>query len=406
MKKILFLTLANFEDINKRGIYPDLVRTLADNNCEVFVVTPREKRTRLNTELSEYKNIKVLKVKTGNITKCNFIQKGISTLRIESQFFKAIKKYLNETKFDMVMYSTPPITFIKIIEYIKKRDKTISYLILKDIFPQNAVDIELIKRDGLLHKYFRKKEKKLYDISDHIGCMSEGNVRYILSNNPELSKEKLEVFPNSIIPIERQKRKQKYPEILKKYNIPENSVLFVYGGNLGKPQGINFLLEVADNFYKVENGYLLIVGSGTEYNRIQKHIVERKTKNCTLLNILPKKEYDQLINNADVGLIFLDNRFTIPNFPSRLTSYMENSMPILAATDSVTDIKDVIVKSGSGFWSESGDINSIIYNANILSKDTELRTKMSENSRKYLEDNYDIRNCIKILLRDYEHNGL
>ncbi len=102
--------------------------------------------------------------------------------------------------------------------------------------------------------------------------------------------------------------------MLDKYNIPKNSTLFIYGGNLGKPQGIDFLLEVADNFYKVENAHLLIVGSGTEFDKIQTHIKNNQPENVSLFETLPKDEYDKLINSADVGLIFLDRRFTIPNF--------------------------------------------------------------------------------------------
>ena len=229
--------------------------------------------------------------------------------------------------------------------------------------------------------------------------MSKGNLEYILKHNPFLEKDKVEIFPNAIKPIKRIEIRKKNPEILKKYNIPENAILFVYGGNLGKPQGIDFLLEVVDNFYLVENSYLLIVGSGTEFDRIKAHIENNKPKNVSLLNKLPKEEYDELIKSADVGLIFLDRRFTIPNFPSRLTSYMENSLPILAATDVNTDLKDVIRESNSGFWCESGDINSFIEYANKLSTDEELRKEMGLNSRLYLEENYDITKTVNILLK-------
>lgn len=397
MKNILLLTLANFEDINKRGIYPDLVRTLS-GQCEVYVVSPREKRTGLGTELSDLGKIKILKVKTGDITKCkNFIEKGISTLRIESQYMKAIQKYFSNIKFDLVLYSTPPITFTKIINHFKQTQNSKTYLILKDIFPQNAVDIGLIKENGFLHKHFRKKEINLYKISDHIGCMSQGNVNYILKHNPWLDKDKVEVFPNAIIPIERRENKTKDLNILDKYKIPHDSVIFIYGGNLGKPQGIDFVIEVINNFHKVENGFILIVGSGTEYNKIEKHIASNKPKNVALYQYLPKDEYDKLLAQSDVGLIFLDKRFTIPNFPSRLTAYMENSMPILAATDTVTDIKDVLLESQSGLWSESGDIDTFIENTKKITKDTELRTKMSNSSRKYLEENYDVRKRVKQL---------
>jgi len=397
---VLFLTIVNMENVDERGIYTDLVREFANRGINIYVVSPREKRTGLPTELISKDKIHILLVKTGNITKtANFIEKGISTLLIERQYLKAILKYFKDVHFDMVLYATPPITFERIVRYYKKKHNSKTYLMLKDIFPQNAVDIGIIKKGSLIWRYFRKKEKKLYEISDVIGCMSEGNVKYLLKHNPYIEKSKVEVFPNSIKPIERVYRTKKNKLLLDKYGIPEDAVLFVYGGNLGKPQGIDFLLEVISNFHKIKNGYLMIVGSGTEYGRIEKYINNVKPKNVKLLDILPKAEYDKLLTIADVGLIFLDKRFTIPNFPSRLISYMEYSLPILAATDKNTDLKDVLIDSKSGFWCESGDVSSFIKYANKLSSNKELRIKMGENARKYLEDNYDITKTIDIILK-------
>ncbi|MFZ5968919.1 MAG: glycosyltransferase family 4 protein [Bacillota bacterium] len=395
---VLFLTLSNMEDINERGIYTDLVRELGNRGINMYVVSPREKRVNLPTELVVEGNINILKVKTGNITKTNFIEKGISTISIERQYLNVIKKYFKDIRFDMVMYSTPPITFEKVVRYFKKKHESRTYLILKDIFPQNAVDIDIIKEGSLIWRYFRNKEKRLYEISDLIGCMSRGNVDYILNHNAYLARSKVEIFPNSIKPIERIHRKNKNTAILNKYNIPSKATLFIYGGNLGKPQGIDFLLEVAGNFNKVDNGYLLIVGSGTEYKRIRNYIDDLKLKNVSLFNKIPKNEYDQLLEIADVGLIFLDKRFTIPNFPSRLTAYMEHSIPVLAATDTNTDLKDVINESQCGLWLESCDTISFIQNANRLSADITLRNKMGLNGRKYLEDNYDIRKTVDIII--------
>lgn len=400
---ILFLTLSKVEDINERGIYTDLVRELDNNGINMFVVSPRQKRESLPTELFIQNNINILKVKTGNVTATKFfIEKGISTLMLEDQYLNAIKSNFPNIKFDMVMYSTPPITFNKIIKYYKKHHNSKTYLILKDIFPQNAVDIGLMKKGGILYKVFRNKEISLYKNSDFIGCMSKGNLNYILNNNDYINKDKMEIFPNAIEPMDRKEKVKKNKEILDKYKIPEDATLFVYGGNLGKPQGIDFLLKVVNEFHKVENGHLLIVGSGTEFNKIDNHIKNNKPNQVSIFERLPKEEYDKLIACADVGLIFLDHRFTIPNFPSRLTSYMENSLPILAATDKNTDLKDVIRESKSGFWCESTDENEFIKHAGKLSKDKELREEMGLSGRKYLEQNYDIRKTVSILLKHLE----
>ena len=54
--------------------------------------------------------------------------------------------------------------------------------------------------------------------------------------------------------------------------------------------------------------------------------------------------------------IFLDHRFTIPNFPSRLLGYMQAKLPVLACTDKNTDIGKVVVEGGFGWWCESNDV--------------------------------------------------
>jgi glycosyltransferase involved in cell wall biosynthesis len=386
------------EDIYQRGIYPDLIRAIADKGYNVYVVAPRQRRSGLPTAVSTYGNIHVLKVMTGNITKVGLVEKGLTTLKIESNYEDAIKEHFNDVKFDLIVYSTPPITFERVVRHLKKKHNAKTYLILKDIFPQNAVDIGLMRNKGLMWRYFRRRERTLYQLSDIIGCMSPANMNYVLKHNPDISKDKVEIFPNSIKPISRFV-KRKNSVILSKYNIPENTVLFVYGGNLGKPQGIDFLIEVIDNFHQVDNSFLMIVGSGTEYTKIEKHILSTQPVNVALHNYLPKAEYDELLRSADVGLIFLDPRFTIPNFPSRLTAYMESSIPIIAATDVNTDLKDVLIESKSGFWSVSGDLDSFLNNARRLAQDQELRLKMGLNGRIYLEEHYDVTKTVEILLK-------
>ncbi len=385
------------ENIYEKGIYADLVRELSKKEIKMHVIFPSERRSGSPTELKTVNNIKLLKVKTGNITKTNIIEKGITTLTIERQFLKAVKKYFKDIHFDLILYTTPPITFEKVISFLKIKNKCKTYLMLKDIFPQNAVDIDLLKSGSIIWKYFRSKEKKLYQISDMIGCMSEGNVQYLLDNNSFLHKSKIEVFPNSIEPvIIKAKRERNFRE---KYDIPQEATLFVYGGNLGRPQGIDFLINVIEEFHNVENGHLFIVGSGTEYERLRNHINSSKLTNVSLYSLLPKIEYDQLLEVADVGLIFLDRRFTIPNFPSRLTSYMEYSLPILAATDKHTDVREMLRQSECGLWTESGDINNFLENAKLFSDNITLRKVMGENGRVYLEKHFDIRKTVNIILK-------
>ena len=395
---ILFLTIGGFDNIDEHGIYPDLLREFRNRGHNVYFASPYQKREGKETSFKEVNGAYALHVKIGNITKCGMIEKGISTLRIEGQYKKAIKKYLKDVKFDLVMYSTPPITFAKVIKYIKKRDNAKSYLLLKDIFPQNAIDIGMLTKSavkGLLYRFFRKKEKKLYASSDVIGCMSEANVNYVLKNNPEVSADKVEVCPNSIEIVDMRISEDEREELRKKYDIPLDKKVFIYGGNLGRPQGIPFLIECLRAQKENKNSYFLVVGDGTEYGKLEGFFNEAKPENMKLMKRLPKEDYDRMVAACDVGMIFLDHRFTIPNFPSRLLAYMQAGVPVLAATDPNTDVGKVIEEGGFGWWCESNDVSA--FTAKVAEAESADYAKMAENAKKYLEENYTVEKAYKII---------
>ena len=398
---ILFLSIGRLNNIEDKGIYTDLLRQFKDNGHKVYVVSPREKRLNKPTEYVNENGVHFLRVKIGNITKTNVVEKGISTVMIENIFLKAIKKYINNVKFDLIIYSTPPISFEKIIRYVKKRDNAKTYLLLKDIFPQNAVDLNMFSKNNPIYWHFRNKEKRLYRNSDYIGCMSQANVDFLLQHNPEISPDIVEVCPNSIEPLTVEKDEKKIAEIKEKYNIPLDKTVFIYGGNLGKPQGIEFLIECLKSNKNNEQIYFIIAGSGTEFGKLKTFFDNEKPKNAQLFAQLPKDDYEMLANSCDVGLIFLDKRFTIPNFPSRILSYMQASIPVLAATDVNTDLGQVIEDGNFGFWCESSDVAEFNKKVQLLC-DSTLRREMGANARRYLEDNYTAKHSYEIIMRHFK----
>ena len=398
---VLFLTLLSFESLQERNIYTDLLREFVKNGHEVFVISPSERRENKPTHVVKEDHASILRLQIGNTQKTNIIEKGISTVMIEPTFKKAIREYFSSVKFDLVLYSTPPITLVSAVEYVKKRDGAKTYLLLKDIFPQNAVDIGIMSKSGLkglLYKHFRRQEKKLYRISDRIGCMSQANVDYVIKHNPEVDPEIVEVCPNCIEIIDKSVDNEKRQSIRAKYEIPQDKKVFVYGGNLGKPQGIPFLIECLRKCQDIADAYFLIVGDGTEYGLLENYVKTEKPKNLKLMKRLPKEDYDTLVGACDVGLIFLDHRFTIPNFPSRLLAYMQAKLPVLAVTDPNTDIGKVIVDGGFGWWCESndaGEVKKLIQNTVITDY-----TVTQYNGWEYLKRNYSTENGYSIVMKD------
>ena len=118
--RLLFISLLDFSSFNDRNIYTDLLREFIKNGHEIYCVSPTERRTGIKTHLTGDGHI--LRLSIGNIQKTNIIEKGISTLLVETQFKQAIKTYFSDIKFDLVLYTTPPITFVSVVQYIKKRD--------------------------------------------------------------------------------------------------------------------------------------------------------------------------------------------------------------------------------------------------------------------------------------------
>ena len=178
--KVLFLSAVNISNINNRNIYTDLLREFLKNGHEIIAVSPVERRNKKKTSIINNGALKLLQIKTPNLQKTNIIEKGISTLLIGQYFKRIIVKYFDNINFDLVLHTTPPITFTNVIKYYKDKYETYSYLLLKDIFPQNTVDLGYLKNNGFIHKYFRNKEKQLYASSDFIGCMSPKNRQYLL----------------------------------------------------------------------------------------------------------------------------------------------------------------------------------------------------------------------------------
>lgn len=401
---VIFLTLFRIKDIEARGIYEDLMRKFRNEGHQVYIVCPVERREGLKTSLVEQNGVKILNVKTLNIQKTNVVEKGIGTLLIESQYIKAIKKYLSNVSFDLITYSTPPITFTNAVKYLKKQNpNAVSYLQLKDIFPQNAVDIGMFGERSVFNWYFRRKEKALYQVSDYIGCMSPANGKFVVDHNPEVDAFKVEVAPNSIelseiVYAEGQEKAERY-YIRKKYDLPVDNPIFIYGGNLGKPQGIGYLVKCLEANKNRQDCYFVVVGSGTDYNVISDWYENNKNKNVKLMSSLPKEDYDLLVKHCDVGLIFLDHRFTIPNYPSRLLSYLECKMPVLCATDVNTDIGKIAEENGYGYWCESvkpEDFTALV--DKILASD---RKAMGERGYEFLKKNYLVEHTYNAIMKHF-----
>ena len=387
--KILFLTIGELSKLEENAMYPDLLRYFRDQGNSVTVICSQERRHKQPTVRRIEQGIEVLRVRTGNITKTNLFEKGISTLLIGLQFIRAINRYFKNVKFDLFLYSTPPITIVNTIKYLKKRNNALAYLMLKDIFPQNALDIGILKTNGwkgIITRYFNTKEKRLYRISDCIGCMSEANAKFLRINHPYLEDKRIEICPNTIDPSADNMLDKGFLRDL--IGLPRDKIIFICGGNFGKPQGVDFILAVLKRNEGKADRQFIISGGGTEFDRLQKYAKDENMDHVTIMENLKKDEYSRLLDASNVGLVFLDHRFTIPNFPSRIIDYMNHSLPILAATDQTSDLGAIITENGFGWWCESDDVEAYQRILDQICEEPLVINEMSQISKEFLRNHY------------------
>ena len=375
--RVLFLFLLYPKPHESSGMYAALVNEFVKNGHEVVIVSGSKNGE--STSFTNENNAEVLRVKTQRILNVHPILKGIATVRFPFHLKKAISKYLTGRTFDLVIAPTPTITFVDVIAFLKKKYPVKACLILRDIFPQNARDLGMMT-NPLLFNYFRRKEKKLYRYCDYIGCMSQGNIDYVIKHNPEVSPKKLFLLPNwqKVAPPTEGDFSVK-----EKYGL-KGKFVAIFGGNIGEPQKIENIIVLAQAYHQNEDIVFLVIGEGTKKKYLEQLVALHNLKNVIVKDTLPRQDYERLVCNADIGLISLSEKFTIPNIPSKTLSYFNAKIPILAAIDEHTDYGQLLEKANAGLWSVTGDTGAYKQNFDTLYQNAELRKCMGENGYGYL----------------------
>ncbi|MCL2521924.1 MAG: glycosyltransferase family 4 protein [Erysipelotrichales bacterium] len=379
------------------SIYTDLLTQLSLSNCIVKVaVFYNGTETEKNVE----RGFEVLRIAVGKYYECSLIKKAFTMLSIPKKVKNAIKAHFKDENFDLILFESPPLTMFSAVKWAMKYYCCGSYLMQKDIFPQNAKDIGLMNGFNPIYRYFRRREKKMLKKVTYIGAMSEGNKNYLLEHNRFLNKEKIDIFPNTLIIKENTINNRNY--LKTHFAITNEQVVFIFGGNMGRPQYVEILCKAIRHFKYDNNKYFIFVGRGTERYKIEQTISSEEINNAKLLEKIPRKDFEELLSGCDVGLITLDPRFTIPNYPSRILSYMEKAKPVIAATDGNTDFRNLIVDDAKcGLWSLSSEHKEFFRNIEIIAESKELRDQYGQNGRKFFEENFNVEQSIRILKKRF-----
>lgn len=384
---VLFICLEQINNICDRGLYTDFLREVVSNGHSLTVISAKEKRNRgvFNGNYSDG-GVSYLFVKTGTITKnAHFISKGISIVLAGWQYLFAIKK--EAQKYDMVICTTPCITFERAMRYAKKKGNAKTVLLLKDLWPYDLVFNNVLTKTGwkrFIYKYLEGISTRLFDASDVIGCMTPRNktfVEEVYNNGQDLKR--VCVIPNSIEPLQYNPNADEIKNMRSKYKISEDKTVFVYGGNLGVAQGTDFIIDALSNAaLKYTNAFFMIVGSGTDYVKIETAF--KNIDNVLCMQALPHDEYERLVYACDVGLIFLNWNCHSPNSPSRVLQYLQASKPIICAVDDTTDVGTIAADNGIGLHCDSNDADAFVSCVGQLLSD-KVRIEMGQKARTFFD---------------------
>ena len=364
-----------------------LAKELQSQGHEVTVCTPDE--TLVDKYfVEEYEGVRVLRFKAGAIKNVSKIRRAINETLLSFLAWRSLKEHFVADQFDLIVFYSPTIFFGHLVKRLKKLWSCASYLILRDIFPQWAVDNGLIKDGSLVHRYFKYFESVNYAAADVIAVQSPSNEQYFKNNKQYVRHiNKLDVLYNWSDLASHVKSSGLYR---KKLGLVDK-VVFFYGGNIGHAQDMMNIVRLAQSLIDYPVAHFLLVGKGDEVELILKAINDYKIKNITYLNSISQHEYQKMLAEFDVGLFSLHRCHKTHNFPGKLLGYMKYSMPILGSVNRGNDLEIILADAEAGFVTINGDDRVFTENAIKLIESAALRRKIGENAYKLLNDNFSVK---------------
>ena len=369
----------------------ELAAELYGCNHEVTVVVP-DNNVSMPKSISVENNIKCIRVRSGKIKGVNRFVRALNELRLSSVIWNACKDYFRTNPHEFVIFYSPSIFFGPLVIKLKKLWYCTSYLILRDIFPQWALDTGVIRK-GPIYLFFKLMELIQYKAADTIGIESTGYLPYFSRNRID-NICKIELLPNWI-----SLKPKYYPaEDHRKRLGLDGKFVFFYGGNIGIAQEMENIVTLAEKLRNRSDIHFLLVGDGTEVNSLRSMIKQKMLENITIHPSVSQDRYFGMLSQFDVGLVCLNRKLKAHNFPGKMLGYMYFAKPILASINPGNDLASFMQKNNVGLFSISGDDDQLYRNALRLIEDKHLTYLMGQNSRNLLEKHFSVENIASTIL--------
>ncbi len=375
-------------------LFYDLAVELQRLGHEPIVVAPDE-NILSDTEITCENGIKVLRVRTGKIKTASKLIRGVNEARLSEIIWKRGRRFFKENSCDLIIYYSPTIFFGTFVKRLKRLFSCPSYLILRDIFPQWALDAGVLRR-GIIYSYFKFKERQNYDAADIIGVQSPANLRYFGEHG--LDKQyQLEVLYNWATLQEGNLKPGAHRERLGL----QGKVVFFYGGNIGVAQDVDNIIRLAKNLRNEKTAYFLLLGDGSEVPRLKSAIASNGLTNIAMHDAVGQQEYLSMLSEFDVGLISLDRGLRTQNFPGKLLGYMYHAKPILASINPGNDLKEILERQQAGLVCMNGEDDLFATHARRLVREENCRRQLGKNSRTLLENTFSVSKAAEQILSHF-----
>lgn len=346
----------------------DLALEFIQQGHQITILVP-ESELLTSSKIEIINDIKIIRLKSAKTTDMSYVMRTKNEFLMPFSMLKNFKKSsLKNEKWDGVIWYSPSIFLGPVASYLKKKSNCKSYLIIRDIFPEWALDLGLLKK-GLIYYFFQKIAKYQYSVADIIGVQTKGNLSYF--NNT--SKPKIEVLPNWLSTNK-----------VKKCSIQINTTklagrkIFVYAGNMGVAQGMDILINLAKNLHSRQDLGFVFVGRGNDLERLKTLANKDNLTNILFFNEIDSSEIPGLYAQCTVGLVALDPRHKTHNIPGKFISYMRNGLPVLAYINLNNDLVSLINEEEVGLVATDASIQTFQHLAEKLINDINLDAKIAD----------------------------
>jgi glycosyltransferase involved in cell wall biosynthesis len=249
----------------------------------------------------------------------------------------------------------------------------VTYLILRDIFPDWAFEAGILRK-GPAYFGFKAFEWLQYKAADIIGVQSKSNKRYFDDWSLRAHIEVLNNWRDLEAPAVLS------PEALGEYGLAGKRVL-VFGGTLGVAQDLGNLLRLAKRVRVRSDIAIFIVGNGPEKQYLINEVAAQGLTNVKIGEGLSEAAFERLLTICHGGLISLDRKLTSHNVPGKLLSYLKSGLPVLASVNPGNDLIELVNHAEVGIAVVNGDDDGFAAAALRLCDELATRSTWSKNAR-------------------------